>query len=823
MEIIRNGCCATKSFISAVIEWRSAAAAPYFMWSVFYLDKETQLRLLFSLAVGIFGWDILLSSTYNRSILFHILTWPVRNVLRTTSVLMALYSAQFLYRTEFEKACWAAYSAGFLFLVHYPQNTGYFLLLNKTKTTMSSLLFLFYFLCYQYFIVSKGYCFSVALLMINPVWLHYEVPQKINECLYTVCITTRYVTQITIISPLYSFYRIIEYIVRLRWLIAILEKVENELLRIKTAVISTYVATVAKLCAGKNAVLDVTNSVIFNIQNFISRTVNGFKSEFVNSSLSSQVTFCEYLFATKILFIRWLLEKIVIYFIVAVKNGMVYAVTTTRNGIVYVIKGTKNGIVFVIMSLKDGILFGFLALKNGLIGGILLLKSYLILGLTRSKDAFYYAVITIKNYIRYALVTIKNSILKFCSVVVEWVEMRIIKPIRSAFRAFIQFLQYWLCAHWWPDLRSWFVLHVIRRLQLLFNYFCFGIVYIFCGYWANPFIAFLSRHFRRFYAYFQQTVLYPVKIWIGRQIDKALIYIKRLLHNLAIGVRDIYSRHSFHIFWQLFQICAHLYRILLQPIVDVLYKKYKICEDYLLIYCLGPVCQVFVDHIPDRSPFCDDTDTELADLLPPGFSNEESDIEEASDKPSLPSRSLSPLTDSSEAEFALRPKSKSQKLLRKKPKAHPKDPAPSLCNDELISTAHKVEKDKCKRSSSTSSHSESVVSSSAQNASDDADLQNLDALDFESEDRSRTELLGDTVEIQKLEDSGDGGSKDRKQNMNQKKVQEVEVCGTGQISVNSAAFTSSLDGSFEALENSINLPLIASIQELKLRRHFINQ
>ncbi|VBB33017.1 unnamed protein product [Acanthocheilonema viteae] len=390
MGIIRNGCCAIKSFISAVIEWRSAATAPYFMfinsafwWSVFYLDKGTQLRLLVSFAAGIFSWDILLSSTYDRSILFHILTWPIRSVLRTISVVMALCSAQFLYRIEFEKACWTAYSA------------------------------------------------------------------------------------------------------------AILEKVKKELLRMKAAVRSAYVATVTKLYAGMNAMLDATNSILFNIENFIS--------------------------------------------------------------------------------------------------------------------------------------------------------------------------------------------HIVYELK-------------------------------------------------------------------------------------------------------------------------------------------NDTDTELADLLPPGFANgEESDNDETSDKPSLPSRSHSPLTederdfvrglkfpnldtsDSSEAEFALKPKSKSQKVLRKKSKAHPKDPAPSACNDELISKEQKVGKNK-QRSSSTSSHSESVISSSAQNASDDAELQNLDALDFESDDRSQTEFLENTVEIQKLKDSRDRRSKNRKQNTNQEEVEEIEVCGTEQINVNSVAFVDSLDGSFEVLD-----------------------
>ncbi|CAG9537136.1 unnamed protein product [Cercopithifilaria johnstoni] len=716
MEIIRNGCCSIKSFVSSVIEWRSAATAPYFMfinsifwWSVFYLDTGAQLRLLVSFAAGIFSWDILLSSTYDRSILFYILTWPMRSVLRTSGVAMALCSAQFLYRTEFEKACWTAYSA-------------------------------------------------VALLMINPVWVYHQVPQKINECLYTACITTKYVAQITIISPLYSFYRIVEYIVKLRWLTAILEKVKKELLRIKAAARNTYVAAVDKLCAGKNAILSVTNSILFSIGNFMSCTIYGFK--------------------------------------IAIRNGVMYAVTTTRNGIVCAITSTKNGIISIIMFLKNGILFGSLTLKNGLIGGILQLKNCLIMCLNKSRNAFYHAVTITKNYIRYTLVTIKNSILNFFSAAVKWMKTEIVEPVRNAFHAVVQFLRYWLCAHWWPNLKSWFVLHIVSRLQLLFNYFCFGIVYVFFGYWMNPFITFLSRHFRRFCAYFQQYVLNPFEIWIGHQIDKALLYIKRMLHSLAMRA------------------CAHLYRILLQPIIDILYKKYKICEDYLLIYCLGPICQIFVNHIPDRSPFCDDTDTELADLLPPGFSNEESDIEQASDKPSLPSRPLSPLTederdfvrglkfpnldssDSSEAEFALRPKSK---LLRKKPKVHPKDPAPSACSDGLISKAYEV-KNKHKRSSSTSSHSESAISSSAQNASDDADPQNLDVFDFESESRPRAEFLGNTVEIQKLGDYRDGRSKGKKQNTNQKEVEEIEVCGTEQLSVSPATFTGSLDDSFEMLD-----------------------
>ncbi|MCP9259425.1 hypothetical protein DINM_001417 [Dirofilaria immitis] len=690
METIRNNYDALKSFILAIIEWRSAAAAPYLMfinsvfvgsndeiilctlsnehilnrWSVFYLDKETQLRLLISCAAAIFSWDILLSPSYERSILFHIFTWPMRSVLRTTSVVMALSSAHFVYWSEFEKACWTAYSA-------------------------------------------------VALLMINPVWLYYQIPQKINKCFCTAYITTKYVAEITVVSPICSFYKILEYIITLRWLLVILEKVADGLLRIKTAIGNVYVATIAKFYAGKNAVLNVINSTIFNTKNFTSRMVYEFRMGIRNG---------------------------IMYAVTTTSNTVIHIITTTRNRIVYAVTTLRNGIVSAIMSLIDGVLSGSLTLKNGVAAGILRLKNCLIMGFRKSGDIFYFTVIALSS---------------FCG-------------IGFAHTGGLTSSLGLLC-------------------MLCFGCKCYSI------------ISALVLH------------MFLVAIgWIRRQIDKALTYIKQMLHNLAIGVRD-------SILWPF--VCAHLYRLLLQPVVDVLYKKYKVCEDYLLIYCLGPVCKVFVDHIPDRSPFCDDTDTELADLLPPGFNEEESDAEETSDKPSLPSRSLTPLTederdfvrglkfpnldtsDSSEAEFALKPKLKSQKLLRKKRKAHPKDPAPSACNDELIRAANEVQKDENKREdSSSTSHSgmtfESVASSSAQNGSDDADLQNLDALNFESEDRLRPQFLGDTVEIQRSEECREEMSNDRKQEVDQKKIEEIEIC-TG---VNTAAFNNGLDGSFEVLD-----------------------
>ena len=40
-----------------------------------------------------------------------------------------------------------------------------------------------------------------------------------------------------------------------------------------------------------------------------------------------------------------------------------------------------------------------------------------------------------------------------------------------------------------------------------------------------------------------------------------------------------------------------------QPVLDVLYLKYKYVEDLTYIYLLGPVCQKFIDTVPDKNPF----------------------------------------------------------------------------------------------------------------------------------------------------------------------------------------------------------------------------
>ncbi|KAK6053320.1 hypothetical protein COOONC_09176 [Cooperia oncophora] len=65
-----------------------------------------------------------------------------------------------------------------------------------------------------------------------------------------------------------------------------------------------------------------------------------------------------------------------------------------------------------------------------------------------------------------------------------------------------------------------------------------------------------------------------------------------------------------------------MYRVLFKPVVDYLYQRYKIIETAILIYFLGPVCDTIVKNIPEKSPFCDDSDVELEGMLPDEITDE---------------------------------------------------------------------------------------------------------------------------------------------------------------------------------------------------------
>ncbi|VDD94505.1 unnamed protein product [Enterobius vermicularis] len=104
MQAIRNGYDTSKEFVSSVIEFRSPVSPVYWMivnsafwWSVFYLNKEYQLRLMISLAACIFGWDVLLSPSHEHSPVVHLLLWPFRETLRVSYCFDYNYKSLFIH------------------------------------------------------------------------------------------------------------------------------------------------------------------------------------------------------------------------------------------------------------------------------------------------------------------------------------------------------------------------------------------------------------------------------------------------------------------------------------------------------------------------------------------------------------------------------------------------------------------------------------------------------------------------------------------------------------------------------------------------------
>ncbi|VDM75165.1 unnamed protein product [Strongylus vulgaris] len=156
MESLRRFGTTMHEFWRGVVEWRSPASGPYLMivniafWSAaLYCSELVQLRLLWSIAAGVVGWDILLAPTHEHSIATHIALWPVQSIWRLASIKTAtarkrLYNSV-RYRYKF-------FAASFL----------------STKPVATGTVFL-----------------AVGCLLVNPVWNYYEVNQKIaNGALY---------------------------------------------------------------------------------------------------------------------------------------------------------------------------------------------------------------------------------------------------------------------------------------------------------------------------------------------------------------------------------------------------------------------------------------------------------------------------------------------------------------------------------------------------------------------------------------------------------------------------------------------------------------
>jgi hypothetical protein len=53
-----------------------------------------------------------------------------------------------------------------------------------------------------------------------------------------------------------------------------------------------------------------------------------------------------------------------------------------------------------------------------------------------------------------------------------------------------------------------------------------------------------------------------------------------------------------------------------KPVVNVLHKKYQVVEDTAFIYVIGPSVKTLLDNVPEKNPFCSESDSELDEFLP---------------------------------------------------------------------------------------------------------------------------------------------------------------------------------------------------------------
>ncbi|TKR68580.1 hypothetical protein L596_024544 [Steinernema carpocapsae] len=434
MERLRNGYRSLKTFTVSTVEWRHPITPLYLMFvngifwlTAFYADKEHQLRLLLTLAATTFGYDILLSPTHNRNILTHVATWPIHNFFKTCSVGLSLWSAHSLHEGLLEQACWSAYG-------------------------------------------------TVGLLLVDPVWQCNEVNAKIVRCANEAFCAIRSATNRFIVRPVVAVYRVVEFIVLLRWVPILFGFITRFLCRIRDAITNFF--------------LGIYNSIVN--------------------------------------FFAWIKREI---------------------------SACRNNFTAYMSTLS-----------------------------TRLRNWFY------------------NSVYM---------------PICRFLTSTKEFLRYWFCAHWWPGVRDWLKENVGRPLLKWFNYVCYGVVYVVCGYWVKPLGRLLLKGAKAVWSWFKVSVWQPLKVWLLIKFNILLQYTKRLLHRLAIAFRDSIL---FPVCVLLWNATKHVYWLFheayVRPALNYSYGKYKLAEDFAFIYLLGPVCKTIVENIPEKSPFCDDSDTELADLLP---------------------------------------------------------------------------------------------------------------------------------------------------------------------------------------------------------------
>uniref|UniRef100_A0A0N5A865 Uncharacterized protein n=1 Tax=Syphacia muris TaxID=451379 RepID=A0A0N5A865_9BILA len=621
MQALRNGYVTSKKFVSSVVEFRSATSPLYWMvvnstfwWSVFYLTREYQLKLLVSLAAFIFGWDVLLSSSHHHSPMVHLLLWPFREPIRVRPLLqflfiggslgtaLTMFSVYQLKTEKAETACWMAYGSLFLF-------------------------------------------------MINPVLNYQQIPQRALKIIFSLFNRIKSFFVIAIVQPSITTYKLAEYIILLKWTKAIWHWLKCGIIGFATLVTNSYI-----------------NFISFNrnLMDTIISSITKLSIKFINAIIWVKLLILCSLYRLWAAFvgkIRSLLNgirNIIVTFCITLQRkvkrcicGVMFLIFNVRDALARCIFGIYNCIYHNLLRVRDAFIATarkiFYIVKNGpkLLVAVILniynsVKDLLIGSLLQIKTLAF----NFLNGIWQRLYQIYRNIFNQVSQIFRWclntIASKLILPVGSCIAAIGSFLVYWCCGYWLLPMKCWLTRNVYVRLKNALDISLFWLIYICCFHWIRPLASILRvclekfaglafRQLKVIHAALQSALVRPFMKWLKHQFYGMFLLSKRMLREFGLLFKDIVLYPLFAAFVNLAKkVAAYINIIIFEPIGCWLYRKYKICEDYILIYVLAPICTLLVNNIPEKSPFCDDSDVELADFLPVETDQEESTSDKSS-------------------------------------------------------------------------------------------------------------------------------------------------------------------------------------------------
>ncbi|KAI1725287.1 hypothetical protein DdX_01940 [Ditylenchus destructor] len=186
----------------------------------------------------------------------------------------------------------------------------------------------------------------------------------------------------------------------------------------------------------------------------------------------------------------------------------------------------------------------------------------------------------------------------------------VIVRMRAVYAKIMDVMKYWICFHWWTDLRQFLKLYAIdpavSKLSELFKSyisepikaFCRGFVYVVGCYWIVP----LSKKFGN-------LCLSLCGKCVNLQKRGAIAFGSYVLRPLLGAFYDRLCDLGLEAYnW--------FYMAAIQPTIDICYAKYKFLEDLIFIHILGPIFAVLLSVVPNKNPFAETVDHGLDEFLP---------------------------------------------------------------------------------------------------------------------------------------------------------------------------------------------------------------